>query len=63
MYSLCEHPQEVAEAEEAVAAVSLLTFRKHHQKAAEAEEAAAAVSLPIFLVSRKHQEVLWGLFV
>ena len=61
MCSLCEHPQEVVEAEEAAAA-ALLTFRKHHQKKA-AEEAAAAVSLPTFLVSRKHQEVLWGLFV
>jgi len=60
MYSLWEHPQE---AEEAAAAVSFLTFRKHPQKVAEAEEAAAAVSLLIFLVSRKHQEVLWGLFV
>ena len=39
MCSLCEHPQEVAEAEEAAAAASFLTFRKHPQKVAEAEEA------------------------
>ena len=60
MYSPCEHPQEVAEPEEAA---SLLTFRKHPQKVVEVEKVAAAASLLTFLVSRKHQEVLWGLFV